>query len=438
MDADGSIDPADLYSMDDYLVEQDILDDLGDHLVAEMQSFVSGIEGARTQRGPRRYLDRPREQASQQLMDDYFSPNPVYNETQFRRRFRMRRPLFLKIVEALSGWSEYFTQRPDALNRPGFSPIHKCTVAMRQLAYGGSADQHDEYLKIGESTGVECLKKFVQGIIEVYGEEYLRRPTVEDLERLLKESERRGFPGKVGSIDCMHWPWEKCPYGWKGQYTRGDHGVPTIILEAVASHDRWIWHAFFGVAGSNNDINVLNQSTLFVDQLRGEGPQVEYFVNGTQYTQGYYLADGIYPPWAVFVKSIRSPQSAEHKLFSEYQEGERKEVECAFGILQSRFSILRRPARLYEQGDLENIMLACIILHNMIIEDERDIEDDSFDLNEEASTSTVQPPTIVQAQDPIMAEVLKRDAEIRDQQAHKQLQSDLIAHIWNKFGNRTN
>lgn len=74
----------------------------------------------------------------------------------------------------------------------------------------------------------------------------------------------------------------------------------------------------------------------------------------------------------------------------------------------------------------------------MIIEDERDIEDDSFDLNEEASTSTVQPPTIVQAQDPIMAEVLKRDAEIRDQQAHKQLQSDLIAHIWNKFGNRTN
>jgi len=76
----------------------------------------------------------------------------------------------------------------------------------------------------------------------------------------------------IGSIDCMHWHWEKCPYAWKGQYTRGDHGVPTIILEAVASHDRWIWHGFFGVAGSNNDINVLNQSTLFVDQLRGEAP----------------------------------------------------------------------------------------------------------------------------------------------------------------------
>jgi len=93
----------------------------------------------------------------------------------------------------------------------------------------------------------------------------------------------------------MHWHWEKCPYAWKGQYTHGDQGVPTIILEAVASHDRWIWHAFFGVAGSNNDINVLNQSILFVDQLRGEAPQVQYFVNGRQYIKAYYLADGIYP-----------------------------------------------------------------------------------------------------------------------------------------------
>jgi len=240
MDGDGSIDPSDLYSMDDYLQEQEIIDDLGDHLVSELQSVADVLQGGRTQRGPRRYVDRPREQASQQLMDDYSSPNPVYNETHFRRRFRMRRPLFLKIVEALSGWSEYFTLRPDALNRPRFSPIHKCTVVIRQLAYGGSADQHDEYLKMGESTGVECLKMFVKGVIEVYGEVYLRRPTIQDVERLLEIGERRGFPGMIGSIDCMHWHWEKCPYAWKGQYTRGDHGVPTIILEAVASHDRWM------------------------------------------------------------------------------------------------------------------------------------------------------------------------------------------------------
>jgi len=77
---------------------------------------------------------------------------------------------------------------------------------------------------------------------------------------------------------------------------------------------------------------------LFVDQLRGEAPQVQYFVNGRQYTKAYYLADGIYPEWAVFVKSIRAPQSVEQKLFSEHQEGERNDVECAFGFYNLVFA----------------------------------------------------------------------------------------------------
>jgi len=80
-------------------------------------------------------------------------------------------------------------------------------------------------------------------------------------------------------------------------------------------------------------------------------------------------------------------------------------------------------------------MLACIILHNMIIEDEKDIEDVSLDLNEEATTSTVQASTISQGHDPVMEEVLQRNADIRDHEAHRQLQSDLIDHIWQKFGN---
>jgi len=43
-----------------------------------------------------------------------------------------------------------------------------------------------------------------------------------------------------------------------------------------------------------------------------------------------------------------APQSAENKLFALMQEGARKDVECAFGVLQSRFDIVRRPARLWK------------------------------------------------------------------------------------------
>lgn len=117
-------------------------------------------------------------------------------------------------------------------------------------------------------------------MIAKFGAEYLRRPNTEDVHRLVNIGEARGFPGMLGSLDCMHWQWKNCPVAWKGQYTRGDYKIPTIILEAVASYDLWIWHAFFGVAGANNDINVINQSPLFTERLQGNDPQVDYYVNG--------------------------------------------------------------------------------------------------------------------------------------------------------------
>jgi len=113
------------------------------------------------------------------------------------------------------------------------------------LAYATSADQLDEVLKIAASTCLEILGKFAEGVIETFGDEYLRPPRIDELEQILQENEARGFPGCMGSIDCMHWAWKNCPKGWAEQFTSGKQGVPTIILEAVASKNLRIWHAFF-------------------------------------------------------------------------------------------------------------------------------------------------------------------------------------------------
>ena len=47
-------------------------------------------------------------------------------------------------------------------------------------------------------------------------------------------------------------------------------------------------------------------------------------------------------------------------------------MEYAFRILQARFSIVRELACFWDETTFNNIMKVCIILHNMIIEDERD------------------------------------------------------------------
>ncbi|KAI5004261.1 hypothetical protein ZWY2020_031504 [Hordeum vulgare] len=335
----------------------------------------------------------------------------------FRTRFRMNKNLFLRIVNALGQWSPYFTYRADCSGRIGLSPLQKCTATMRMLAYGTPADALDEYLKIGKSTSLECMDKFARGVIAVFGGEYLRRPTREDIERLLQVNESRGFPGMLGSIDCMHWRWEKCPLAWRGQFTRGDYGVPTMILEAVASQDLRIWHAFFGIAGSNNDLNVLNQSPLFFDAMKGEAPQVQFSV------------------WAAFMKTIPLPQTEKHKLFAKHQEGARKDVERAFGVLQSRFTIVRRPARLWQRKIVGRIMRACVILHNMIVEDERDQVNVHIDFNEILGASFALPPEVNVGGNLCFADVLRRKATIRARPQHTQLKNDLVEHIWSRSRN---
>jgi hypothetical protein len=91
----------------------------------------------------------------------------------------------------------------------------------------------------------------------------------------------------------MHWQCHNCLVGWQGQFTQGDIKYPTIILE---------------VAGSNNDINVLNQSPLLIDVIRGHTHEVSFTVNGCEHHMGYYLTDGIYPSWPVFMKGVHGAQ----------------------------------------------------------------------------------------------------------------------------------
>ena len=114
---------------------------------------------------------------------------------------------------------------------------------------------------------------------------------------------KHGFTGMLGSLDCMHWRWKNCPAAWAGQYT-GKEGNPTIILEAVVSYDLWFWHAFFGMPGSHNDINVLDSSHLFSDLENGRAPPANFTINGNEYDMGYYLADGMYSIKFYFIISM--------------------------------------------------------------------------------------------------------------------------------------
>ncbi|XP_018854897.2 uncharacterized protein LOC109017023 [Juglans regia] len=292
----------------------------------------------------------------------------------------MSRDLFLRIHDTIVSHDDYFVQKRDASGRLGLSSLQKMTAAIRMLAYGVTADLMDEYIRIGESTARQSMKKFVKAIVSIFGGEYLRSPNSSDIVRLLDAGQRRGFPGMLGSIDCMHWKWKNCPTAWKGR-----------------------------------------------------APPCNYTINGHEYTMGYYLADGIYPSWATLVKTIPSPQGNKKKHFAACQESTRKDVERAFGVLQGRFAIVRGPARFFRPEVLKDIMYACIILHNMIVEEERHLylgaEQFIYEQTEETPNEPISRDNI-----PEFIEFIAQHHRIRDRSTHSQLQTDLIEHLWNIHG----
>ncbi|XP_050241107.1 uncharacterized protein LOC126690003 [Quercus robur] len=140
---------------------------------------------------------------------------------------------------------------------------------------------------------------------------------------------------------------------------------------------------------------VTTRSHVFNELAEGRAPAVHYLINGHDYTMRYYLADGIYPKLAIFVKTIPAPQGQKYKLFAAAQEACRKDVERAFGVLQAHFTIVHGPARFFHLETLQKIIKACIILHNMIVEDEWEDERDdneAVDLDYEQNDGVDNPP----------------------------------------------
>jgi hypothetical protein len=179
--------------------------------------------------------------------------------------------------------------------------------------------------------------------------------------------------------------------------------------------------------GLHNDINVLQRTPIFARLAEDQGPQVNFSINGNDYSLSYYLADGIYPSWATFVKTIPEPQGNKKKYFAKAQEACRKDVERAFGVLQSRFSIVRGSARLWDEESIENIMMACINMHNMIVEDEQDEEDDfMYDYMGEKVT-------VCHDDAPELDAFIDNYRKIKDNETHTQLQADLVEHLWQNY-----
>ncbi|KAJ9559852.1 hypothetical protein OSB04_005012 [Centaurea solstitialis] len=147
---------------------------------------------------------------------------------------------------------------------------------------------------------------------------------------------------------------------------------------------------------------------LFLRIVNDLEREVEYF-------KQHWDARGVYP------------HDDERRIhFKERQESARKDIERTFATLQSKWHMVKRPARVWTRMKLQEIMYTCIILHNMIREDEG-ISDYPFD------------PTEVLPED-IETNISEADRArnvnlVKNRERHANLRQDLSQHLWDSLHN---
>ncbi|GKD81661.1 ALP1-like protein isoform X1 [Tanacetum coccineum] len=208
---------------------------------------------------------------------------------------------------------------------------------------------------------------------------------------------------------------------------------------------------------------------LFDDLLADNEPVAPYVVNGQPFDKGYYLADGIYPQWSTFVKSFTVARDEKNAVFKRRQKSARKDVERAFGVLQGRWRIIAQLARAWTVNKLRRIMYMCIILHNMILKNQRyaiseageiyicpqqnilrldgvvsnsprvrqkammDLAvqfDNASAAKQDLCGFTTTTPSSLRTWVERCAIRQRKAKELRDKQTHSRLQRSLIEHVW--------
>lgn len=290
----------------------------------------------------------------------------------FRLRFRVPYPLFEKMVEMTreSGW---FTEAPNCTGIPGAPLELKILAVLRVLGRGYCFDGVEELSLISAESLRVFFRKFVLLFSQEYFSKYCGHPkTPEEIQKVMGVFTQLGLPGCIGSTDCVHFRWERCPSGERSCH-KGKEGYPTLSYEVTVDHTKRIIAATAGHPGARNDKTIVRFDGFVTQIHNGElYADVPYDVCNedgtvTQEKGLYLIVDGGYHKWKCLQCPFKHTSKSAESLWSRWVESVRKDVECTFGILKGRFRCLKLPIYYQDKVVIDNMFFTCCILHNVLL-----------------------------------------------------------------------
>ena len=265
----------------------------------------------------------------------------------------------------------------DAFHRPTVPFKLKLLAALRFVGRGECFDTIQELT--GDRVSAEIIRKFVRdwaAHMVKLKDEYIKWPKTEsEILSVLEVYEKLGFPGCIGSTDCVNIALERCPHGLKNIHT-GKDGYPTLGFNCTVNHHRRFINISRACPGSFND-KAKVRFDKFINAVRTDPKYTEFEFKVKknrdvfEVLKGLYvIVDGGYHRWRIMQCPLKHSSSLMECLLSKWLESARKDVECGFGILKRRFRCLKLPSRFHSLQVVEDVFVACCVIHNMLLDDE--------------------------------------------------------------------
>jgi hypothetical protein len=96
----------------------------------------------------------------------------------------------------------------------------------------------------------------------------------------------------------------------------------------------------------------------------------------------YFITDNGYPRWAVLIRPDNNAQDSADVFFMKWIESVRKDIECVFGILKSRFRFLRNAISYHSPKTITNAFKVAATLHNILLKYDNLVHEFGTDIEE--------------------------------------------------------
>nr|CAH7740880.1 unnamed protein product [Callosobruchus chinensis] len=295
-------------------------------------------------------------------------PKLLEQENKFFEYFRMQTDTFRYI---LSGIRPYIEKHSNF--RKCISPEERLSVTLRFLSTGMAFRSLSFSYRIAHNTIAGVIYETCDAIWKCFNEKHMPFPTTEMLEKSANDYENLwNFPNCVASIDGKHVR-IKCPkktgskhYNYKGFFS--------VVLQALVDAHYKFLSVDVGAYGRQSDSGVFSESNLFQHMETGSFPfpQPRQIPGSTMTLPYVILGDQGYPLKKYLLRPYptgTAERPRETEIYNYRLSRARRTVECAFGILVSKWRCLKTELQV-EPHHVDKLVLTACLLHNILIDKE--------------------------------------------------------------------